>query len=198
MRIRHTRCEVSLSPYRIKESTTMFSPVTPSFSSACAPPRVSNQRTGKVFNLEVSPSFIQGMDVFHPNSTNEFVFHMVKQRIMGWLNEALRPHGAYPSPYDAQFQNLSKAVKYFNHSNERRLVVLTHQDALDVPLPGGRPVVNYVYQVSESGTPVPISSENKNTLVAFINQLYADLGISGEIPPPVLNDIKTFFGKINK
>jgi hypothetical protein len=138
------------------------------------------------------------MVVFHPNSTDEFVFHMVKQRIMGWLNEALRPHGAYPSPYDAQFQNGSKAVKYFYHSNEGRLVVLTHQDAFDVPQGFGPPVVDYVGQASQSGTTVPISSENENTLVAFIDQLYADLGISGEIPQPVLNDIKTFFGQINQ
>ena len=199
MRIRHTRCEVFLSPYEIKESTTMFSPVTPSFSNACAPPRVSNQRTGKVFNVEVSPPLIKKLTAWYTDLPPADVVRDVKTRISSWLDSALLDHGVFAHCSNEQLKEGQKAVKIFHHPLEQsRLVVLTHQDALGFPSTGSPKKVAYLEQASERGTTVPISSENKNTLVAFINQLYADLGISGEIPQPVLNDITTFSGFGNK
>jgi hypothetical protein len=153
------------------------------------PPRVSSQRTGTVFNLEVSPSFIQQVNTLYKDLNRNAFRHRIEvsdnpglEKISSFVADALGVQGHY-------INTKLNDTKIFHAPNKPTTVlVLTNEDGLSFPYPD---VNDYLRDASERGQDVSI--KDGDSLIKYIQDLYRHLGITGDIPEWITQQITTCF-----
>jgi hypothetical protein len=109
--------------------------------------------------------------------------------ISSFVADALREQEHYINT------NLNDTKIFHAPNNPTTVLVLTNEDGLSFPYPNVHLVNDYLRDASKRGQNVSI--KDGDSLIRYIQDLYRHLGITGDIPDWITQQITTYFSQFN-
>jgi hypothetical protein len=127
---------------------------------------------------------------------HNMIMNDTRLKLFSWFPAALKPAGVGCNVSEKTLQEGEQVFRMYQHPDiSDTIVILTKDDARQDPPPGDERGFIYLRDASERGQDVSI--KDGDSLIGYIQGLNHHLGITGDIPDWITQQITTYFSQFN-